>query len=622
MRATTFPTRNTRPLLEQALIALVLGFALFIALCLLFITGTQVVFAGRIFPGIDVGGVPVGGLTPAAATTSINNTLTFPQSGRILLQDGKNGWVAKPQELGLFLDPGASAQAAFSIGRHGSLMERLSDQFGAWFRGANLPPTLVFDERIAYQYLASIARSIDRPVIEASLGVDGTEVIVRSGEVGRTMDVDASLALLSAQVKTLQDGLVSLVVKETPPIILDASAQADIVRRILSQPLTLSLPEGQTAEGSPWVFDQKMLASMLAIERVKDGSGETYQVGLNSQMMLAFLTNLAPELQTYPLNARFTFNDDTRQLDLIEHAIIGRTLNVEKSLRAIQDSLKNGQHNVPLVFDTIDPPVTDSATAEQLGITEAVSVQTSYYYGSDRSRVQNIQAAASRFHGLLVAPGETFSMANALGNISLDNGYAEALIIVGNQTIKGVGGGVCQVSTTLFRTAFFGGFPIVERHAHAYRVYYYEKVYGNKVDSSLAGLDATVFVPLVDFKFVNDTPYWLLMETYVNPSTSSITWKFYSTSDGRSVEWETTGVQNTVDPPEPLYRENPDLANGEIKQVDWAAQGADVTVNRTVMRDGQVYFSDVFQTHYAAWQAVYEYGPGTEIPTPDGGTSH
>lgn len=622
MRATTFPTRNTRPLLEQALIALVLGFALFIALCLVFIIGTQVVFAGRIFPGIKVGGVPVGGLTPAAATTAINNTLTFPQTGRILMQDGKNGWVAKPQELGLFLDPGASAQTAFTIGRQGSLMQRLTDQFGAWFRGANLPPTLVFDERIAYQYLASIARSVDKPVIEASLGVDGTEVVVRSGEVGRTMDVGASLALVSAQVQTLQDGLVPLVIKETPPIILDATAQAEVARAILSQPLTLSLPEGQSAEGSPWVFDQKMLASMLAIERVKDGSSETYQVGLNSQMLLAFLTNLAPELQTYPLNARFTFNDDTRQLDLIEHAVIGRTLNVEKSLRAIQDGLKNGQHNVPLVFDTVDPPVTDSATAEQLGITEAVSVQTSYFYGSSRERVQNIQAAASRFHGLLVAPGETFSMANALGNISLDNGYAEALIIVGNQTIKGVGGGVCQVSTTLFRTAFFGGFPIVERHAHAYRVYYYEKVYGNKVDSSLAGLDATVFVPLVDFKFVNDTPYWLLMETYVNPSTSSITWKFYSTSDGRSVEWDTTGVTNTVEPPEPLYRENPDLAQGEIKQVDWAAQGADVTVDRTVMRDGQIYFRDTFQTHYAPWQAVYEYGPGTEIPTPDGGTSH
>ena len=147
-------------------------------------------------------------------------------------------------------------------------------------------------------------------------------------------------------------------------------------------------------------------------------------------------------------------------------------------------------------------------------------------------------------------------MASAMRDITLDNGYAEAVIIVGDRSLKGVGGGVCQVSTTLFRTAFFAGLPIVERHAHAYRVYYYEQT-ANGYNSDFAGLDATVYVPLVDFKFTNDTPYWLLMETYVNPGGILITWKFYSTSDGRSVEWETSGVTNIVEPPDPLYKENP-----------------------------------------------------------------
>ena len=143
----------------------------------------------------------------------------------------------------------------------------------------------------------------------------------------------------------------------------------------------------------------------------------------------------------------------------------------------------------------------------------------------------------------------------------------------------------------------------------------YEKVAGNRIDSDLAGLDATVFVPIVDFKFVNDTPYWLLMETYVNGY--SLTWKFYSTSDGRSVDWTTTGTTNTVPPPEPVYRENPDLAKGEIRQVDWAAEGADVSITRTVSRNGSVYFSDQINTHYEAWADVFEYGPGTDVPTKD-----
>jgi vancomycin resistance protein YoaR len=174
---------------------------------------------------------------------------------------------------------------------------------------------------------------------------------------------------------------------------------------------------------------------------------------------------------------------------------------------------------------------------------------------------------------------------------------------------------VCQVSTTLFRTAFFGGYQIDVRWFHAYRVKYYEQTASGGHDDNLAGLDATVFAPEVDFRFTNDTPYWLLMETY--PSSTSLTWKFYSTSDGRSMDWTTSGLQNIVEPPEPLYIENPDLSKDEIKQVDWAVDGADVTVTRTVTRDGSIIHDDIFETHYLPWQAKYEYGPGTDVPTPE-----
>lgn len=605
-----------RPLLEHLLLLLVLGFVTFFVITGLFIVGFEIAYAGRIFPGVTMAGIDLSGLTPSEAADRINQEWTYPLAGRILLQDGDSGWLATPQELGLFLDPGASASLAFDYGRTGGLFTRVFDQFDGWYGGVDIAPAVVFDQRLARNYLTSLANQIDKPVVEANLTVQGTEVIVRSGEIGRTLDIDASLAAVTGQIKTLQDGLVPLVVKETPPVILDAADQAEIARQILSQPLALTLPEGMAAEGAPFVLEPSTLAGMLAIERVSDGQGEKYQVALSSEMLIQYLSNLAPGLLAYPHNARFIFNDDTRQLDLMQNAVIGRQLNVQNSLTAIQETVAKGEHVVELAFDITNPQVMDTATAADLGITEAVSVQSSYFYGSSAARIQNIQAAAKSFHGLLIAPGETFSMASQLTDISLDNGYAEALIIVGDQTVLGIGGGVCQVSTTLFRTAFFGGFPVVERHAHAYRVYYYEKTYGNKVDTSLAGLDATVYVPLVDFKFTNDTPYWLLMETYVNPSASIITWKFYSTSDGRTVEWDTTGPTNIIDPPEPLYKENPDLSQGTIKQVDWEAKGAYVSVSRTVYRNGQVYFSDQYNTTYQPWRAIYEYGPGTELPTP------
>jgi len=375
--------------------------------------------------------------------------------------------------------------------------------------------------------------------------------------------------------------------------------------------LVLSLPEGSRSEG-PWRIEPEDLAKLIIIERKDDGTSAEYQVSVNQQAMSNYLSSLAPVVHTEPVNARFIFNDDTRQLDLLQPMVVGQDLNIPASLEAINTALGAGNHTVTLVLDAVDPLVRDDATAESLGITELVSMETSYFYGSDPGRVQNITLASQAYHGLLVAPGETFSMASYLTDISLENGYAEAPIIYGNETIQGVGGGVCQVSTTLFRTAFYGGFPIVERHAHAYRVGYYEQSANGSRNPNLAGLDATVYFPFVDLKFVNDTPYWLLMETYVYGY--SLTWKFYSTSDGRTVEWNTTGITNVVAPPEPIYRENPDLPTGTIKQVDWPVEGATVIVNRTVYKNGTVYFTDTFRTDYVPWGAIYEYGPGTEIP--------
>jgi vancomycin resistance protein YoaR len=263
-----------------------------------------------------------------------------------------------------------------------------------------------------------------------------------------------------------------------------------------------------------------------------------------------------------------------------------------------------------------NPQVTDEATAEQLGISEAVSVHTSYFYGSSSERIHNIELASARFHGVLIPPGGTLSMADLLGDVSLDSGYAEAWIIFGDRTIKGVGGGVCQVSTTLFRTAFLGGYQIDERYPHAYRVGYYEQTASGGYNPDYAGLDATVFAPVVDFKFTNDSQYWLLMETYVNAAGRSLTWKFYSTSDGRTVDWQTTGITNVVPELDPLYEENADLAKGEIKQVDWGVDGADVTVTRTVTRNGEVIHQDTINTHYVPWRDIYQYGPGTEDMPP------
>jgi vancomycin resistance protein YoaR len=601
-------------LFSQAFFALAAGVALFVLLVVALAIGYDFWYGGRIYPGVSVAGVKLSGLPPQQAANLLARRLTYSETGKIVFKDKDKLWVATPLQVGLFLDAQNSAMQAYHYGRQGDPLTRWFSQLHAWYSGQNLAPQLVYDERMAQNYLKQIAAQVDRPTVEASLSVNGTQVVVHPGQVGHTLDVSATLQPLQARLTSLTDGLLLVVSYETPPAILDVSQQAELARKILSAPLVLKVPGAQDGDPGPWKFDPAQLAEMLTIQRVQDAQAPVYQVGLNAEQLRTFLQDVAPKLQRDPQDARFTFNDQTHQLDPIDQAVIGRSLDVDATIQAINDQLGKGEHSVDLVMNTTQPAVTDGATAQKLGITELVSQQTTYFYGSSSARIQNISTAASRFHGVLVPPGAVFSMGSVLGDVSLDTGYAEALIIYGNRTIQGVGGGVCQVSTTLFRTVFFGGFPVVERYPHAYRVYYYELDRAGSDNAKMAGLDATVYEPMVDFKFKNDTPYWLLMETYVDVKARSLTWKFYSTSDGRSVQWNTSGLQNVIEPPDPLYQENPDLAQGQINQVDWAVEGADVSVDRTVMRDGKVYFTDQYNTHYLPWRAVFEYGPGTKLP--------
>ncbi len=605
-------TKNPpKKVLFQLIMAVPVSLVIFGVIAALLLIGFEVVYADRVYPGVIIADIDLSGMTFDEAKGHLAETIPYTYEGKLQFSYEDQVWEARPIDLGFLVEPTASTEQAFNIGRGGWVLSDLIEKGRAWFSGVQLSPVAFYDERIALDYLQSIAAEIDRPTLEASLALENTEVVVEDGQVGREVDIPRTLSSVRTLLNQMEDGEIPLFVTETPPAIMDVSSQAALARQILSQPLVLKVSSGEDNETS-WTIPPEELASMLIITRVDQDEMDdsSYQIILHKDLFEVYLNGLAPGLYVNPVNARFIFNDDTRLLEVIQPAVVGRRLDIEASIDRINERLRAGEHQATLQFTTLEPKVMDDTSGEELGITELVHQETSYFYGSDAARVQNIKTASAEFHGLLVPPGETFSMADAMGNISLENGYAEALIIYGDQTIQGVGGGVCQVSTTLFRAAFFAGFPIVERHAHAYRVGYYEQRANGSRDPNLAGLDATVYVPIVDLKFINDTDHWLLMETYMG--NNSLTWKFYSTDDGRTVNWQTTGPKNIVPAPDPLYRENPDLEKGEIEQVDYAAEGAEITVSRTVYRGDEVLFSDTFHTKFQPWQAIYEYGPGTE----------
>jgi vancomycin resistance protein YoaR len=195
---------------------------------------------------------------------------------------------------------------------------------------------------------------------------------------------------------------------------------------------------------------------------VPEGDQPIVKVLLNPRGLKDLLTPVKSQVDRLPADAKFVFNDQTLQLDVMEASSVGRALDIDASIQAINEAVARGEHSVSLVVNEAQPRVAATATGQELGITQLIWAETSYFYGSSAERIQNIEAAARQYHGILVAPGETFSMGEHLGDVSLDNGFAEALIIYGGRTIKGVGGGVCQVSTTLFRAVFNAGFPIVD----------------------------------------------------------------------------------------------------------------------------------------------------------------
>ena len=621
--STTTPIRFVRPNRErretggvwiQMSVALLAGVSFFLLVVIFFSLGYRLLYTGRIFPGVTIAGVDVSGLSPKDAAFKIQAVLTFPTSGKIVFSDSRNVWVESPVNLGMQLNTSASAQAAYDFGRSAGLLQDVFDQLNAWQVGVVVPPVLVFDQDVAYAFLQKLAPVVEKPVTEASLVINGLEVTTQPGQVGHLLDYKSSLVFMYARIQSLRDGDVPIILRDQSPQVMDASLQADAARRLLSAPFTITLPDPKTGDPGPWQIQPSDLAPMLRVGRQGSGPGSQYVVQLDQDLLSTNLETIAKQVDRPQADARFIFNEQTGQIQPIQASKIGLRVDLHGSLGEIQKAIGAGQQTAVLLVESTQPRVADTANGQQLNIVQLIGSQSTYFYGSSEARKKNIETAASKFNGLLVAPGETFSMGQNMGDVSLDTGFAEALIIFNGKTIKGVGGGVCQVSTTLFRTIFFAGFPIVERHAHAYRVLYYEQGPGGRNDPILSGFDATVYFPLVDFKFTNDTPYWLLMETVFDPSANSLTWKLYSSPDGRSVQANFSGPTNILPALPATITFNPDAASGSVSHVDYAAEGADVTINRSVIRNGATVFADNFVTKYQPWADACEYGPDVKDP--------
>ncbi|MDH4137442.1 MAG: VanW family protein, partial [Anaerolineae bacterium] len=365
--------------------------------------------------------------------------------------------------------------------------------------------------------------------------------------------------------------------------------------------MVLKLPGDGDADEITYTLDQTSLAELLTLRQVKRDNGQVVlAAGLDQAKITAYIDELAKQIDQPPRDGRFDFDPTTGTLMPIVTSQDGRSLNITETVRLVNAQAVT-DHRQVLLPVTITKPQVATENAESLGIKEIVSEATTYFKGSSQGRMHNIQAAASRFHGLVIPPGGTFSFNEHLGEVSAAAGYEESIIIWGDRSAVGIGGGVCQVSTTAFRAAFWGGYPITERWAHGYRVGWYEPP---------VGMDATVYSHQIDFKFVNDTPHYLLVETETDLEAGTVTFRFYSTKTGRTVEMEGPFEANVVPHGPDVYREDHTLPKGKTKQIDWAHDGIDVTVYRIVKEGDKALWKDTFFSRYRPWQAVYLVGTG------------
>lgn len=322
------------------------------------------------------------------------------------------------------------------------------------------------------------------------------------------------------------------------------------------------------------------------------------------------VTDLSEELkETYekaPKDALFTFeNGKVTSFKAHEN---GLKLKTDEFLVDFHNIVESADGKKPLlslrIGDAILEPEITLAKANNQGIEELIGEGKSDYSHSIPSRIYNVKLAASKFHGVLIPKGEEFSFNKYIGDISAASGYQPAYIIKNGRTVLGDGGGVCQVSTTIFRAALNTGLPIIERNAHAYRVSYYE-------NDSKPGFDATIFTPSVDFRFKNDTQSAILIQTEVEEDTNILRFKFYGKKDARKIEISDATVWDVVPPPEAKYEDDPNLPVGVVKQVDYPAWGSKSKFSYKVSYpDGQM-FEKEFYSSYRPWQAVFLRGTKT-----------
>ena len=563
-------------------------------------------FNNKIYPNIFIGNLNLGGKSAEEAKRLINQEVDkINQRGIIFSYNNFESQIAPViasadgdlayQIINFNTDQAVAA--ALNYGRGNNPFINLKNKLLALFAKKQLPITLSANREEITKILKNNFSKNYEPAQDAKLIItkapltNDYEFTVTKEKFGKTINYEKFIDRLIANLSNLNSTEIKLsTITEYPKILskdlLNVESQA---RKLLAlAPLTLKYGENQ------WLINQDLLTQFLALKLngsavSKNQSSDKVRVGLDNDKFKAYLAGqIAEKLDKKPIEARFEIKDG--KVTEFQNGQDGLALNLEASLTKIEDNM-TATSSIELVVE-VQQTLTKAGDINSLGIKEIVGIGTSNFAGSPANRRHNISVGANSINGTLVKPGEEFSLLKVLGEIDGSTGYLPELVIKEGETLPEFGGGLCQVGTTMFRSALASGLPITMRRNHSYRVGYYEP----------AGTDATIYNPWPDFRFLNDTGNYILIQAKI--SGDDLSFEFWGAKDGRLIETTKPTIYNIVKPEPTKIIETLDLKPGEKKCTEHAHNGADAYFDYKVTYLAGEIKEERFSSHYVPWQEV------------------
>jgi len=576
---------------KQAGVILILIFLLlFSASIITFIFMFNGYYKNKIFPGTKVGSLDLGGLSyqegrsllETKANSLVDKGLKFVYEGEQFIIKSTVEDPANP-EL-------SSRLFSFDIDKTTQQIRDINFQLNEaehiyyWLAGWPASPSLEVDEEKIVEALQVELAQYEQPAINAALVIDQDyNMSVSSEKGGQAFNYNKIISAVRHNLRYLSDNSIEVVLEQDNPGITKIAAEPalGLVQQVLE-----ATPYLLNYEDFSWAITKEHIQDWLEFKNIDN----KITIGINSEKIADYFAEMAKEINVEVKEAKFVMENS--KVVEFQPSQNGRSLQINQSLVQVNEKIRQvGIKEIDLVVEEIEPETT-TENVNDLGIRGLIGEGSSNFWGSPRNRRHNIAVGADTLNGILIEPGEEFSLVEALGEVEASTGYLPELVIKGNKTIPEYGGGLCQIGTTAFRVALDAGFPITARKNHSYRVSYYEP----------AGTDATIYSPQPDFKFINDTEHHVLFNTEI--SGNELIFRFYGTSDGRKVEQTNPRIFNSVRPGPTKLVETTDLAPGQKKCTERAHTGADTEFTRTITyADGEKKV-EVFRSHYKPWQEV------------------